>query len=61
MMPGPYHDWSRQQAAERVTKAWEEGKAKETRKYKAGVAKRATFTTAIGAWLVRLIGGGGGI
>jgi hypothetical protein len=61
MMPGPYHDYSRQQAAERVTKASREGRTKETRKYKAGVAKRAAFTTAIGAWLVRLIGGGGGI
>ena len=48
-------------AADRVSKAWEEGQAKQTRKYKARVAKRAAFTTAIGAWLVRLVGGGGGI
>jgi hypothetical protein len=61
MMPGPYHDYSRQQAAERVTKAYQEGRAKETGKYKAGAAKRAAFTTTIGAWLIRLIGGGGGI
>ena len=61
MMPGPYHEWSRQQAAERVSKAYREGLAKETHKYKAGAAKRAAFTSTIGAWLVRLIGGGGGI
>jgi hypothetical protein len=61
MMPNPYHDWSRQQAAERVTKAFREGRAKETRNYKASAAKRAAFTTTIGAWLVRMIGGGGGI
>jgi hypothetical protein len=46
-------------AAERVSKAYQEGRAKETRKYKASAAKQAAFTTAIGAWLVRLIGGGG--
>lgn len=61
MMPGPYHEWSRQQAAEQVTKAFHEGRAKQTRKHKASVAKRAAFTTTIGAWLVRMIGGGGGI
>jgi hypothetical protein len=61
MMPGPYHEDSRQQAAERVTKAFQEGKARETRKYKASVAKRAAFVSTIGAWMVRLIGGGGGI
>jgi len=58
MMPGPYHEYSRQQTAERVSKAWQEGQAKQTRKYKAGAAKRAAFTATIGAWLVRLIGGG---
>jgi hypothetical protein len=58
MMPGPYHEYSRQQTAERVTKAFREGQAKQTRKYKAGAAKRVAFTTTIGAWLVRLIGGG---
>jgi hypothetical protein len=61
MMPNPYHEWSRLQSSERVQKAWEEGQAKETRKHKVGAAKRAAFTTTIGAWLVRLIGGGGGI
>jgi hypothetical protein len=61
MMPGPYHEWSRLQTSERVSKAWEEGKAKQTRKHEVGVAKRAAFLTTIGAWLVRLIGGGGGI
>jgi hypothetical protein len=61
MMPGPYHEHNRQQAAERVSKAWKEGQARETRKYKASAAKRAAFVTTIGAWLVRLIGGGGGI
>ena len=52
---------SRQQAAERVQKAYREGLAKDTRKGRASAAKRAAFTIAIGAWLVRLIGGGGGI
>ena len=61
MMPGPYHEFSRQQAAERASKAYQEGRVKETRKYKADAAKRAAFTSTIGAWLVRLIGGGGGI
>jgi hypothetical protein len=61
MIPGPYHEWSRQQAAERVSKVYHEGRAKQTRKGKADAAKRAAFTTTIGAWLVRLIGGGGGI
>ena len=60
-MPNPYHEWSRMQSAERVTKAFHAGRAKETRKYKADAAKRAAFTTTIGAWLIRLIGGGGGI
>jgi hypothetical protein len=31
-MPGPYHEYNRQQAAERVQKAWEEGRAKDVRK-----------------------------
>ena len=61
MMPGPYHEYSRQQAAERVSKAYHEGRAKQTRSHKGRAAKRAAFTTTIGAWLVRLIGGGGGI
>lgn len=61
MMPGPYHEWNRQQAAERVTKAYREGLARDTRKGRVAAAKRATFTTTIGGWLVRLIGGGGGI
>jgi hypothetical protein len=52
---------SRQMAAERVSKAFREGQAKQTRKYKAGATKRAAFLTTIGAWLVRLVGGGGGI
>jgi hypothetical protein len=52
---------SRQQAAERVQKAYREGLAMETRKGRASAAKRAAFVSAIGAWLVRLIGGGGGI
>jgi hypothetical protein len=51
----------RSQAAERVNKAFQGGKAKEIRKHKAGAAKPAAFTTTIGAWMVRLIGGGGGI
>jgi hypothetical protein len=52
---------SRQQAAERVSKAYREGLAKETRKHRASAAKRVAFTSTIGAWLVRMIGGGGGI
>jgi hypothetical protein len=58
-MMRPYDRHERQMAAERVSKAYQEGRAKETSKYKASFAKRAAFTTAIGAWLVRLIGGGG--
>jgi hypothetical protein len=58
-MMRPYDRHEGQMAAERVSKAYQEGRAKETRRYKASVAKRAAFTTAIGAWLVRLIGGGG--
>ncbi|MGA9162787.1 MAG: hypothetical protein WB297_18235 [Actinomycetota bacterium] len=58
-MPSPYHEYSRQQSADRVSKAWQEGQAKQTRKHKVSAAKRAAFTTTIGAWLVRLIGGGG--
>ena len=61
MMPNPYHEWSRLESSRRVQKAWEEGRAKDTRKYKAGAVKRAAFLTTIGAWLVRLVGGGGGI
>jgi hypothetical protein len=57
-MINPYHEWSRLQSSERVQKAWEDGKAKDTRKHKVGVAKRAASLTTIGAWLVRLIGGG---
>jgi len=52
---------SRQQAAERVQKAFREGLARDSRKGRAGAVKRAAFTTTIGAWLVRLVGGGGGI
>lgn len=52
---------NRQQAAGRLQKAYRVGLAKDTRKGRASAAKRAAFTTAIGAWLVRLIGGGGGI
>jgi hypothetical protein len=51
----------RQQAAERVQKAWEESKAKETRRYKADAAKRSSMVAATMAWMVRLFGGGGGI
>lgn len=61
MMPGPYHEYSRQQAAERVSKAYHEGFAKETRKYKADAAKRSSMVAATMAWMVRLFGGGGGI
>jgi hypothetical protein len=52
---------SRQQAAERVQKAYREGWPRTPAKGRASAAKRAAFTVAIGAWLVRLIGGGGGI
>jgi hypothetical protein len=33
----------------------------QTRKGRADAAKRASMIAAIGAWLVRLVGGGGGI
>ena len=62
MMPNPgYHEHMRQKTSEAVESAYRGGRVKETRKYKADAAKRAAFTTTIGAWLVRLIGGGGGI
>jgi hypothetical protein len=32
MMPGPYHEWSRMQSADRVEKAFKEGRAKDVRK-----------------------------
>jgi hypothetical protein len=51
---------SRQQAADRVQKAYREGLAKDTPKGRASAAKRAAFASTIGAWLVRLVGGGGG-
>jgi hypothetical protein len=35
--------------------------AEQTRKGRADAAKRASMIAAIGAWLVRLVGGGGGI
>jgi hypothetical protein len=52
---------SRQQATGRVQKAFREGLAEDTRKGRASAANGAAFTTTIGAGLVRLIGGGGGI
>ena len=62
MMPGPYHEFSRQQAAERVTKAYQEGRAKETRHARIGATRRALATTgAMMAWMIRLFGGGGGL
>jgi hypothetical protein len=32
MMPGPYHEWSRMQSAERVEKAYKEARARGVRK-----------------------------
>ena len=58
MMPGPYNEYSRQQADERVTKAYQEGRAKQTRSYKARAAKRSSMIAATTAWMVRLFGGG---
>ena len=60
MMPSPYHEYSRQQAAERVSKAYREGLAKETRHAPIGATRRALATTgAMMAWMIRLFGGGG--
>jgi hypothetical protein len=62
MMPGPYHEYSRQQAAERVRNAYREGLAKETRHARIGATRRALATTgAMMAWMIRLFGGGGGL
>jgi hypothetical protein len=58
-MMRPQDHYERHLAAERVDKAWHEGRAKETRKHKAGVAKRASFIAGVNAWMVRLLGGGG--
>ena len=60
-MPGPYHEYSRQQAAERVSRAYREGLAKETRKHRVATSKRSSMVGATMAWMVRLFGGGGGI
>jgi hypothetical protein len=60
MMPGPYHEYSRQQVAERVSGAHREGLAKETRHARIGATRRALATTgAMMAWMIRLFGGGG--
>ena len=60
MMPGPYHEYSRQQSADRVNKAYREGLAKETRHARIGATRRALATTgAMMAWMIRLFGGGG--
>jgi len=62
MMPGPYHEWSRHQAAERVQNAYREGLARETRHARIGASRRALMSTgALMAWMIRLFGGGGGI
>jgi hypothetical protein len=62
MMPNPgYHEHLRQKTAEAVESAYRGDQVKQTRKYKADAAKRRAMTATIGAWLVRLIGGGGGI
>lgn len=34
MMPGPYHEYNRQKAAERVEQAWKDGQAKQAKKVK---------------------------
>jgi hypothetical protein len=60
MMPGPYHEYSRQQSADRVSKAYRAGLAKETRDARIGATRRALATTgAMMAWMIRLFGGGG--
>jgi hypothetical protein len=62
MMPGPYHEYSRQQSAERVQNAYREGLAKKTRHARIGATRRAFMATgAMTAWMIRLFGGGGGI
>jgi hypothetical protein len=62
MMPGGnLHEYGRQHVADRVRTAERERKAKMTRRHQAGVAKRASMIAAANAWMVRLLGGGGGI
>jgi hypothetical protein len=62
MMSGPYHEYSRQQAAERVQMAYREGLTKQTRHARIGATRRALATTgAMMAWMIRLFGGGGGV
>ena len=46
-MPGPYHEYSRQQTAERVSKAYREGLAKQTRHARIGATRRSIFGLVI--------------
>jgi hypothetical protein len=62
MMPSPYHEYSRQQSADRVRDAQRERLAKMTRHARIGKSRRALATTgAMMAWMIRLFGGGGGV
>jgi hypothetical protein len=62
MMPGAYHEYSRQQSADRVRDAWASRRAKLTRRAQIGATRRAFIATgAVLAGMIRLFGGGGGV
>jgi hypothetical protein len=62
MMPNPYHEYSRMQSADRVREAQAQGLAKLTRHARIGATRRAFIGIgAILAWMIRLVGGGGGV
>jgi hypothetical protein len=57
-----YHEYSRQQSADRVREAWASRLAKMTRHARIGATRRAFIATgAVLAWMIRLVGGGGGV
>ena len=61
-MMRPYDQYQRQQAAKRVQKAYRGGLAKQTRHARIGATRRAFIGTgAVLAWMIRLVGGGGGV
>ena len=60
-MPGPYHEYSRQQTPNEIAKAYREGLGQQTHT-RIGATRRALATTgAMMAWMIRLFGGGGGV
>lgn len=61
MMPGPYHEYGRQQSADRVEQAYRDGLAKQARKAKGNGAQRSVtgllitwavfMTCMVGLWV----------